>query len=252
MLTKRLAGFVLLAVLTSNAAISSAHACGAEAYFGPEDTDNRNPLKFPHPDFQKTRHLAARGDAAEQRNLGAYYDSGYLVSPCLEKAASWYARAAKNGDAIAIAWMQRHSALQDLRNRLECFGDNCLASSLDGTQKTVLQRGPGGSYTAVVTINGKTVRGLVDTGATFVSMSARTANDLGISYRTGKQIQLLTANGPTVDRAVILSSVTVGNITLNQVEAVVGEADHPLLIGMSFLGRLTINTDGNGMTLVKP
>jgi predicted aspartyl protease len=45
--------------------------------------------------------------------------------------------------------------------------------------------------------------------------------------------------------------VTIGNITLNEVEAVVSEADHPLLIGMSFLGRLTINTHGNGMMLVK-
>ncbi|MGZ5089554.1 MAG: TIGR02281 family clan AA aspartic protease [Burkholderiales bacterium] len=252
MLTKRIVGFALLAVLASNSGISNAHACGAEAYFGPEDTDNKNPLKLPHPDFQKTRQLAARGDAAEERNLGAYYDSGYLVSPCREKAAGWYAKAAKHGDAVAIAWMQRHSALQDVRNRLECFGDNCLVSSRDGFQKTVLQRGPGGNYTAVVSINGKTVRGLVDTGATFVSMSARTANELGVSYRTGKQVQMITANGTTVDRAVMLSSVTVGNITLDQVEAVVGEADHPLLIGMSFLGRLTINTDGNGMTLVKP
>ncbi|MGZ5144104.1 MAG: hypothetical protein ACXWCP_11140, partial [Burkholderiales bacterium] len=75
MLTKRIVGFALLAVLASNSGISNAHACGAEAYFGPEDTDNKNPLKLPHPDFQKTRQLAARGDAAEERNLGAYYDS---------------------------------------------------------------------------------------------------------------------------------------------------------------------------------
>jgi clan AA aspartic protease (TIGR02281 family) len=244
-------GLVLVAVLSSSAGFSHAGSCSAEHYFAPHDGDNTTPLKSPHADFKKTQRLAVRGDAEEEANLGAYYDSGYLVSACREKAAYWYTKAAMHGDALAKAWLERYSAMERVRNNSECFGDSCFAAPADIVQKTVLQRSPGGGYSTAVTINGKTIRGIVDTGATLVSMSANTAAELGVQYSTGEQLQMTTANGKTTGRAVTLNSVTIGNITLNQVEAVVSEADHPLLIGMSFLSRLTINTTGNGMTLVK-
>jgi clan AA aspartic protease (TIGR02281 family) len=243
---------VVFAILSSSAGFSHADSCGAEHYFAPHDSGNTTPLKSPHADFKKTQRLAVSGNPEEEANLGAYYDSGYLVSPCREKAAYWYAKAAMHGDALAKAWLDRHSAMERVRKNSECFGDTCFASPAEGVQKTVLQRGAGGGYSAAVTINGRTIRGIVDTGATLVSMSAKTAAELGVGYGTGDQLQMTTANGKTTGRAVTLNSVTIGNITLHQVEAVVSEADHPLLIGMSFLSRLTINTHGNGMTLIKP
>jgi clan AA aspartic protease (TIGR02281 family) len=249
---RRSVRLVLFAVLTSSAGFSHANWCGADRYFAPHDSDNTTPLKSPHADFRKTQRLAAGGNAEEERNLGAYYDSGYLVSVCREKAAYWYAKAAMHGDAIAKAWLERHSAMEIVRNNSECFGDTCFASPAVVIQKTVLERGAGGAYSAVVTINSKTVRGIVDTGATFMSMSAKTAAELGVRYESGKELEMTTANGKTKGRAVTLNSVAIGNITLNEIEAVVSEADHPLLIGMSFLSRLTINTNGNGMTLTKP
>jgi clan AA aspartic protease (TIGR02281 family) len=249
---KKSVGLVLFAVLTWSAGFSHANSCGTEHYFAPHDADNTTPLRAPHPDFRKTRRLALGGNAEEERNLGAYYDSGYLVSVCREKAAHWYAKAAMHGDAIAKAWLERYAALENVHNNSECFGDSCFAPPAVVIQKTVLQRGSDGDYSAAVTVNGKTVRGIVDTGATLVAMSAKTAGELGVAYDGGKELQMTTANGKTKGRAVTLNSVTIGNITLNEIEAVVSEADHPLLIGMSFLSRLTINTNGNGMTLTKP
>ncbi len=50
-----------------------------------------------------------------------------------------------------------------------------------------------------------------------------------------------------------LTSVTVGNITLHDIEAGVIEGDHPgdVLLGMSFLGRLDMRRDGDEMELTK-
>jgi clan AA aspartic protease (TIGR02281 family) len=211
------------------------------------------PLKSPHSDFRRTQKLALEGNPAEERTLGAYYDSGYLVSRCRERAAYWYGRAAHHGDTVALAWIKKHSTITELRNGGECFGDSCFASPKKGVlERTVLQRGFNGGYSASVMINGRTTRGVIDTGATFVAMSATAAREFGIAYSSGRQLQMRTANGLSTARAVTLDAVTVGNITLNAVEAVVSDGEHPLLIGMSFLGRLTINTDGNGMTLIKP
>ena len=249
---KRIARAALLAALSFSGAIAQAQSCGPERYFDPKDTDNATALAKPHREFRNTHAAATRGIAAEERNLAVFYESGYLVTACPEKAAYWYAKAAGHGDELAKAWMARHASLENVRNRLECFGDACLAAPGGGVQRTVLQSGPGGGYTATVTINGRTVQGLVDTGATYVSMSSRTANELGVAYASGRRVQLRTANGVAPGRAIVLDSVRVGNITLERVEAVVGEADHPLLIGMSFLSRLSISTNGTGLTLVKP
>ena len=49
----------------------------------------------------------------------------------------------------------------------------------------------------------------------------------------------------------MLNAVTVGRITLQQVYAVVGESEMPILIGTSFLGRVSIASDGKRMTLTK-
>jgi TPR repeat protein len=138
-------GAVYFVALTLTAGLSQARSCGPEHYFAPHDTDNQNPLKYPHADFLKTRQLAIAGNAADERNLGVYYESGYLVTACKEKAIPWYAKAAAHGDPVAIAWMQRHTEMQGLRKSVECFGDNCLASAMDAVQKTVLQRGADGS-----------------------------------------------------------------------------------------------------------
>ena len=229
----------------------NAAACTLETYFAPHDVDNLTPLKAPHPEFERTRKAASRGDAAEARNLAALYESGYLVSPCPSKAQYWYTRAAEQGDSIAKAWIGRHASMERLRARGECFGDSCFASSTGRAQQTVLRADARGSYSAPVTINGKTVRGIVDTGATLVAIGARTANELGIAYSTGRRLRVQTANGIVHAHAVVLDTVTVGNITLNEVEGAVSDADHPLLIGMSFLKRVTINSGAGGMTLVK-
>jgi clan AA aspartic protease (TIGR02281 family) len=223
-------------------------ACGPASYFAPDDADNHAPLARPHGEFLRTQRLAARGNAREARNLAVYYETGYLVSRCAQTAAYWYDRAARQGDDMAKAWLQEQAAAEQLRVAPECYGTRCLASA-GGGEATLLRANAQGHYEALVTINGKSVRGMIDTGATLVSMSAKTAAELGIAFANGRRTQFETANGSTTGRTVMLESVTVGNITLRQVLADVSEKDMQLLIGMSFLKRLAITTTGNTMRL---
>lgn len=136
------------------------------------------------------------------------------------------------------------------RAEVRCFGEACFTAK-GAPQRTVLQTDGRGAYAGRVTINGRTVRGMADTGASYVTISARTADELGIPYATARPLRMRTANGIINARAVMLRSVTVGNITVKEVEAVITETDHPLLIGMSFLRRVTMSSNGDAMILLK-
>ena len=225
--------------------------CGRDQFYDPRDIEQKSPLARPHSDFDRTRRLAMQGLAAEERNLAAFYDTGYMVSLCREKARYWYTRAAERGDEYALEWLERHDSMERLRSGPECFGDACFQSGR-GPQKTVLMSRPNGMFFATAAVNGKGTHALIDTGATWVTMGTKTAQELGVNAAGGRERRLQTGNGVINARGVTLDSVKVGNITLNQVEAVVTETDNPLIIGMSFLRRLNVNTSGNAMTLVKP
>ena len=103
-------------------------------------------------------------------------------------------------------------------------------------------------------INGRSARFLVDTGATAVSMNTKQAKQLGIRYdKVGIPASVSTASGYEKAYRVRLKSVTVGNITETNVDAVVIDGDHPgpILLGMTFLGRLSVEHSGNAMTLLQ-
>ncbi|MET0731571.1 MAG: TIGR02281 family clan AA aspartic protease [Casimicrobiaceae bacterium] len=110
-----------------------------------------------------------------------------------------------------------------------------------------------GHFVSDGTINGVSVRFLVDTGATTVAMNSRDAARIGIDYRNAQRLVVSTANGVVEVRGVKLDRVQLGGITLTNVEAVVHNGDSPaiVLIGMSVLNRLEMKRDGGLMTLVQ-
>jgi aspartyl protease family protein len=93
----------------------------------------------------------------------------------------------------------------------------------------------------------------VDTGATFISLPAREASRLGLDYRNGQKVVMETANGDAFAYRVKLDTVRVGELTVNNVDAVVMEGGSlPVaLLGMSFLNRTDIRREGAIMTLTK-
>jgi aspartyl protease family protein len=110
-----------------------------------------------------------------------------------------------------------------------------------------------GHFVTTGTINGVSVRFLVDTGATSVALSTSEATRLGINYLSGHRAYTSTANGTIPVYRLNLDSVRIGDITVNNVEAAVldGAGLHIALLGMSFLNRMQMKRDGDTLTLVR-
>ena len=111
-----------------------------------------------------------------------------------------------------------------------------------------------GMYHIQGSINGYTMRFLIDTGATTIAMNEVQGKRLGIDFKlSGKQIFVSTASGVTKAYAVNLDAVKIGEIKINNVQAVIIEGGFPteVLLGMSFLGRVQIEREGNLMRIKK-
>jgi len=122
------------------------------------------------------------------------------------------------------------------------------------TQKETIYKNSAGMYMTYGSINGRSVHFLVDTGASAVSMNSDQAKQLGIDYeKTGIASGVSTASGYVKAFRVKLKSVSVGDITQRNVEAFVIDGNHPgpILLGMTFLGRLSVEHSGNAMTLLQ-
>jgi aspartyl protease family protein len=126
-------------------------------------------------------------------------------------------------------------------------------ASASAAQSATLTANSQGHFLIDGQINGGTVRFLVDTGATTVSLSSFDANRLGIDYRKGQTALMGTANGTTVAYRVKLDTVRVGDIIINNVDASVLEGNQiPFaLLGMSFLNRMEMKRVGETMVLIK-
>ncbi|MCW8962753.1 MAG: retroviral-like aspartic protease family protein [Gammaproteobacteria bacterium] len=104
----------------------------------------------------------------------------------------------------------------------------------------------GGMFLTSGMINGRSVDFLVDTGASYVTMARPTADRLQIQYlENGKPATVSTAAQLRRAWQVKLNSVTVGGITLNQVNGTVIDTQHDqeVLLGMSFLNRLKFSQE---------
>lgn len=109
-----------------------------------------------------------------------------------------------------------------------------------------------GMFRSVGTINGRTVRFLLDTGATTVAMNKSQAKQLGVDYRmNGERVVISTASDNVKGYRVRLKSVSLGKIKQRNVEAMVIDGDHPgpILLGMSFLGKLQVEKAGEVMKI---
>ncbi|MGN6775686.1 TIGR02281 family clan AA aspartic protease [Rhizobium sp.] len=112
----------------------------------------------------------------------------------------------------------------------------------------------GGHYEGDFTINGRSVHGMIDTGATYVAMNESTARSLGFSgvdldYRYPVQ----TANGASKVAYIKLDRLEIGTIRVRDIDAVVAKdsALSTTLIGMSFMKKLNSYGVQNGTLLLK-
>jgi aspartyl protease family protein len=120
------------------------------------------------------------------------------------------------------------------------------------TSATLYDSGSG-HFFADVGIGSGVSRGIVDTGATLLVLSARQAAAAGVKLDGGRSVAMSTAQGRDVAVLVQLPEVRIAGIALYNVDALVSRGNYPevLLIGMSVLSHFNMQRDGDHMTLTK-
>ena len=126
------------------------------------------------------------------------------------------------------------------------------AASTGGGSQIVLTAGSGGHFFTSGSINGKSVRFVVDTGATNIAMSQAQADSIGLAYRQGQRGMGNTANGQVPVHRITLDVVRVGDVQIYNVDATVLPAQmDQVLLGNSFLTRFQLKRENDTLTLDK-
>jgi aspartyl protease family protein len=161
----------------------------------------------------------------------------------------------KTAEGVVLLGTEKDAASFQIegKKRTLRMGQAYSAATRAGRQNVTLSADPRGHFITPGSINGGSVRFLIDTGATLIALPASEARRLGIDYLQGQRGQMQTANGVAVAYRVKLDTVKIGDIEVNNVDAVVSENDAMgvTLLGMSFLNRMEMKRDGQSMTLIK-
>jgi aspartyl protease family protein len=151
-----------------------------------------------------------------------------------------------DGGGAVVEWAGRSSTLTVGGAPVRVGGGGPDGSG----RQIVLSAGPGGHFMAQGAINGRAVRFMVDTGATTVALGRSEAERLGVDWKRGEAVSMGTAGGVVQGHRLTLTAVTVGTVTLSNVEAVVMPAAMPFaLLGNSFLSRFQMRRENDVMRL---
>ena len=161
----------------------------------------------------------------------------------------------KSSEGVVLVSTSGDSATFDIdgKRRNLRLGEAYSMQASSGSGDTVtLSPDSRGHYNTVGMINGRSAHFMVDTGASIVWFSTDLATRLGIPWLRGQTFTVKTAGGEKQAWRVQLDSVRVGNLTLTNVDAAVGEGpgtDDMVLLGMSFLSRVSMFRDGSRLVL---
>lgn len=140
-------------------------------------------------------------------------------------------------------------------NRMKLGLNQSIAGNFKKPQRNGLKIYPDalGMYYIDGEINGLKTRFLVDTGATYVTLSGNRARQLGIDFRRGSPSQVQTAAAVVTAWTVKLDSVSVGGIRMSNIDATVIAGDQPfeVLLGNSFLQHTRMQKAGAVLELNK-
>ncbi len=122
-------------------------------------------------------------------------------------------------------------------------------------RKVVLSANDYGHFHAVAQIKGQQVEFMTDTGATYVALSYETAQKLGLAPQNLRfNGRSTTANGVARVASIVLDTVSIGDITVKDVQAVVAEPGRMTqnLLGMSFIKQLSgFELNGARLTMIE-
>jgi aspartyl protease family protein len=110
-----------------------------------------------------------------------------------------------------------------------------------GARTFAVGRERDGHFHVEATVGGRRLPLMVDTGASLIALTERDAERLAIrAGQNAPKLRIHTANGVVLAAQVRIDSVSIGGLTVRDVEAVVMPAGalSQNLLGMSFLSRL--------------
>lgn len=110
----------------------------------------------------------------------------------------------------------------------------------------------GGLYGVTGAVNGQLADFVVDTGASYVTMSPQQAQMLHLDYHTGKKVMMNTANGKATAHVFTIKTLRIGGIELHNVDGAVMSnlSSSKILLGMSFLSQVDMR-HGTGFMVLK-
>jgi aspartyl protease family protein len=161
-------------------------------------------------------------------------------------------------DGVKLLAVSNNDALVEVSGKRVALQLGGSPSNLGGVasegtgDRIILTSVSGGHFVTSGTVNGSTVRFVVDTGATTVTMSAADAERIGLDYKKGKIGYAMTANGVVPTHRVVLTSVRIGDVQVYDVEATVLQSAMPyMLLGNSYLDRFQLRRENDRLTLEK-
>lgn len=162
----------------------------------------------------------------------------------------------KQAEGVTLLSTASNNAVFDIEGKRTTLdlGEHFSAPGTGGNAGNILKLSADtvGQFWAIGQINGRSVRFLIDTGATSVALPASAARNMGIDFTKGQRGFSKTAGGVVAVWRISLDAVTIGEITLYGIDANVFESGLDIaLLGMSFLNRLEMRRDGTQMTLTK-
>lgn len=187
-----------------------------------------------------------------------------------------YSTGARNGLKLAAVWAGMLGALvltflhfgelrQALGLKLEPGDFGALVDAGDkgpprgsasrAADRTVeIRASSNGHFHTTAYVNGRAVDVMVDTGATIVALTWEDAQRAGLFVKASDfRHKVSTANGTAKVAAVTLDLVSIGDITVRNVQAAVAEPGklQTTLLGMTFLGELSRTEMSRGTLLLQ-
>lgn len=196
--------------------------------------------------------LAGTASAADISVVGLFPNKAVLVVD--GAAPKTYSVGGTIAEGIFLVAADKASATIEANGKRQviALGEYMNRNAGSGRSSVTLKADSQGHYMVQGQINGGSVRMLLDTGATMIALPASDATRLGIDYKRGRVAYMNTANGVAPAYLVKLNTVKVGDIEINQIDAVVQEQGLPfILLGMSFLNRTEMRREGDQMVLTK-
>lgn len=203
-----------------------------------------------------TALLAAPALAATQLNVVGLFSGKAVVSINGSAPQTIAAGQTKNGVKLISADSESATFSVEGKQQTLKMGQAASVAGAGGSvnnSPVSLYADQAGHFFGNLSINGASLKYVVDTGATTVALNSGDAKFAKIDYEKGERIIMSTANGDVNAYLVKLNTLKIGTIILNNVEATVNEGGSPpyVLLGMTALNHLDMKRDNSIMTLTK-